>query len=91
VNGLSVGGKHGGAYDRPPTVRAWLRSRVGISDSGVRLDLAVNEVEPRFRGDLALEFKTTVSDDVLTALLRPALAFNVAPEYVFHMLGVRVN
>jgi hypothetical protein len=48
-------------------------------------------VDPRFRGELTLEFKAELAEDVLAVLPRKSLAFNVPPEYVFHMLGVRVK
>lgn len=64
---------------------------VEISESGVRLDVEVHRVDPRFRGDLSLDFTTPLTGDVLTALPRRSLAFDVSPEYVFHMLGVRVK
>ncbi len=66
-------------------------ARVAIDDSGVQLDLEVNRVDPRFRGQLSLEFKTPLAAVVLEALPRRSLAFDVTPEYVFHMLGVRVK
>jgi hypothetical protein len=66
-------------------------AKVAISEAGVRLELAVNRVDPRFHGDLTLEFKTELTDDLLAALPRRSLAFGVSPEYVFHMLGVRVR
>jgi hypothetical protein len=64
---------------------------VAISDAGVRLDVDVKRVDPRFHGELALDFKTPLTDDVLAALPARSLAFGVTPEYVFHMLGVRVK
>ncbi len=66
-------------------------AKVAISGSGVRLDLDVSRVDPRFHGDLALEFRMELADDVLAALPARSLAFDVTPEYVFHMLGVRVK
>jgi hypothetical protein len=64
---------------------------VAISEAGVRLDVDVKRVDPRFHGELALDFKTALTDDVLEALPARSLAFDVTPEYVFHMLGVRVK
>jgi len=55
------------------------------------MDLNVKRVDPRFHGKLALEFKTPLTDDVLAALPARSLAFDVIPEYVFHMLVVRVR
>jgi hypothetical protein len=66
-------------------------AKVTISDAGLQMDLAVNRVDPRFHGHLSLDFRTPVSDDVLAALPKRSLEFGVSPEYVFHMLGVRVR
>lgn len=55
----------------------------------LRVDLAA--VDPRFRGRLSVQFATALSDDVLSTLPRRSLAFDPTPEYVFHMLGVRVR
>jgi hypothetical protein len=57
----------------------------------VQLDLALNHVGPRFRGDLSLRYKMPLPDDVLEALPSRSLAFGVSPDYVFHLLGVRVR
>jgi hypothetical protein len=64
---------------------------VEVSEAGVRMDVDVNRVDPRFHGDLALEFKTELTDEVLAALPQRSLAFSVTPAYVFHLLGVRVK
>jgi hypothetical protein len=66
-------------------------AKVTISDAGLRLALAVGDVDPRFRGDLSLQFAMPLADDVLEALPRRSLAFDVDAAYVFHMLGVRVR
>ena len=55
------------------------------------LDVHVKRVDSRFHGELVLYFKTPLTDDVLAALPVRSLAFDVTPEYVFHMLGVRVK
>jgi len=39
----------------------------------------------------SLKDKTSLPDDVLAALPSRSLAFGVTPDYVFHMLGVRVR
>jgi hypothetical protein len=64
---------------------------VSITEAGVRLNVDVTLVDPRFHGELTLEFNTPLTGDVLTALPSRSLAFDVTPEYVFHMLGVRVK
>jgi hypothetical protein len=80
-----------------PAIDAWWDAEqhgpatVAISEAGVRLDVDVKRVDPRFHGELALDFKTPLTDDVLAALPARSLAFGVTPEYVFHMLGVRVK
>ncbi len=66
-------------------------AKVGGSDAGVQLDLALNHVDPRFRRDLSLRYKMTLPDDVLAALPFWSLAFGVSPDYVFHLLSVRVR
>jgi len=65
--------------------------RVEISESGVQTDIDIGHVDPRFRGHLSLRFKMSLPDDVLTALPSRSLAFGVPPDYVFHLLGVRVR
>jgi len=57
----------------------------------VLVDLALNHVDPRFRGDLSLRYKMPLPDDVLAALPSRSLASGVSPDYVFHLLGVRVR
>ncbi len=64
---------------------------VTISEAGLQMHLEVNQVDPRFHGQLSLDFRTPLSEDVLAALPRRSLHFVVTPEYVFHMLGVRVR
>ncbi len=66
-------------------------AKVTISDSGVLLDLELRHIDARFHGDCSLQYKTAVPDDVLSALPQRSLRFDVKPEYVFHMLGVRVR
>jgi hypothetical protein len=65
--------------------------KVAISDAGVQLDLALNHVDSRFRGDLSLRYKMNPPDDVLAALPSRSLAFGVSADYGFHLLGVRVR
>jgi hypothetical protein len=61
---------------------------VEISATGLRLDLDVAEVDPRFTGQLSLHYKDAIPDDVLARLPRRSLAFDVPPEYVFRAVGV---
>ena len=66
-------------------------AKVAISDSGVLLEIDLSRVDARFHGHLSLHYKTSIPDDVLTALPTRSLAFAVSPEYVFDLLGVRVR
>jgi hypothetical protein len=66
-------------------------ARVEVSGAGMRLELQLHRVDPRFRGDLSLQYKMNVPDDVLEALPSRSLAFGVSPDYVFHLLGVPVR
>ena len=64
---------------------------VAISEAGMQFDIDVHRVDVRFRGRLSLKFKMSLPADVLAALPSRSLAFGVSPDYVFHMLGVRVQ
>jgi hypothetical protein len=64
---------------------------VAISETGVRMDIDLKRVDPRFHGDLSVEFRMSLPQEVLAALPSRSLAFPVSAEYVFHMLGVRAR
>jgi hypothetical protein len=59
-----------------------------ISPTGLRLDLDVADVDPRFSGKLSLQYKNAIPDEVLSRLPLRSLAFDVPPEYVFRAVGV---
>jgi hypothetical protein len=63
-------------------------ARVEISPTGLRLDLDVADVDPKFSGQLSLHYKDAIPEDVLIRLPRRSLAFDVPPEYVFRAVGV---
>lgn len=71
-------------WDAPPTGAA----KVEISATGVQVDVDVAEVDPKFSGELSLHYKAALPDDVLAALPRRSLAFDMPPEYVFRAVGV---
>ncbi len=71
-------------WDAPQTGAA----KVEISPTGVQVDVDVAEVDPKFSGELSLHYKAAVPDDVLAALPRRSLAFDMPPEYVFRAVGV---
>jgi hypothetical protein len=66
-------------------------AKVEISDTGVHIDIDIGEVDARFRGRLSLHFKMVIPDDVLATLPTQSLSFAATPEYVFHLLGLRVR
>ncbi|BBX75276.1 hypothetical protein H7H78_12520 [Mycobacterium shinjukuense] len=71
-------------WDAPQTGAATAE----ISPTGLRLDLDVAKVDPRFHGELSLHFKADIPDDVLARLPRRSLAFDVPAEYVVRAVGV---
>lgn len=81
----------GPAIDRRWDAEQFGPAKVTISGTGLLLDVELGRVDSRFHGDLSLQYKTTVPDEVLRALPQRSLRFEVTPEYVFHMLGVRVR
>jgi hypothetical protein len=66
-------------------------AKVTLADDGVHVNLDVDHVDPRFHGKLTLHYKKPLSPEVLAQLPARSLAFNVPPEYVFHILGVRAK
>lgn len=71
-------------WDAPQTGAA----KVEISSTGVQVDVDVAEVDPKFSGELSLHYKAAIPDDVLAALPRRSLAFDMPPDYVFRAVGV---
>jgi hypothetical protein len=59
-----------------------------ISPSGLRVEADVDEVDQTFTGHLSLHYKFDVPADVLVALPRRSLNFNMPPEYVLRAVGV---
>ncbi|BAX90665.1 hypothetical protein [Mycobacterium shigaense] len=59
-----------------------------ISSTGLRVDLDVARVDPKFSGDLSLHYKTTIPADVLAGLPLRELAFDMPPEYIYRAVGV---
>jgi hypothetical protein len=59
-----------------------------LSETGLHLEVDINAVDPRFEGQLSLQYKTPIAQDVLMRLPRRSLAFDVPPEYVFRAVGV---
>jgi hypothetical protein len=57
----------------------------------VLLDIDLSRVDTRFHGQPSLHYQTSIPEAVLTELPTRSLAFTVSPEFVFHMLGVRVK
>jgi hypothetical protein len=65
--------------------------RITIDAEGMTLDVPLKEVDPRFTGDLAMAFRTALTDEVLNELPTRSLHIPVSPENVFRLLGVRVR
>jgi hypothetical protein len=59
-----------------------------LSESGLLLDVDINAVDARCKGQLSLHYKDAIPADVLMRLPRRSLAFDVPPEYVFRAVGV---
>ncbi|HTX95960.1 MAG TPA: hypothetical protein VME67_14525 [Mycobacterium sp.] len=77
-----------------PTVNApWEAPQTGaakveISATGLQVDVDVSHVDPKFNGELSLNYKVALPADVLGGLPRRSLAFDMPPEYVFRAVGV---
>jgi hypothetical protein len=60
----------------------------GISSNGLHVDVDVDEIDQTFTGHLSLHYKLDVPADVLAALPRRSLKFDMPPEYVLRAVGV---
>ncbi|MEE6178807.1 hypothetical protein [Mycobacterium sp. 050134] len=63
-------------------------AKVEISPTGLQVDVDVALVDADFSGELSLHYKAAIPADVLDALPRRSLAFDMPPEYVFRAVGV---
>lgn len=59
-----------------------------ISETGLRINVDVGQVDPRCSGHLSLHYKDTLSQEVLDQLPRRTLSYDVPPEFVFRAVGV---
>jgi hypothetical protein len=59
-----------------------------LSETGLHIQVDIRAVDPRFEGELSLQYKTPIPPEVLMRVPRRALAFDVPPEYVFRAVGV---
>jgi len=71
-------------WDAPQTGAA----KAEISSMGLRVDLDVAEVDPKFSGGLSLHYKVAIPADVLSRLPLRSLAFDIPAEYVYRAVGV---
>ena len=60
----------------------------GISPNGLHVEVDVDEIDQTFTGHLSLHYKLDVPADVLPALPRRSLNFDMPPEYVLRAVGV---
>ena len=59
-----------------------------ISPDGLHVDVDVDEIDQTFTGHLSLHYKLDVPADVLVALPRRSLNFDMPPDYVLRAVGV---
>jgi hypothetical protein len=59
-----------------------------ISPTGLRVEADVDEIDETFTGHLSLHYKLDVPGDVLAALPRRSVTFDMPPEYVLRAVGV---
>ncbi len=59
-----------------------------ISPNGLHVEVDVDEVDRTFTGHLSLHYKLDVPADVLVALPRRSVTFDMPPEYVLRAVGV---
>ena len=59
-----------------------------ISSTGLNVDTDVDDLDEAFTGHLSLDYKLAVPDDVLAALPRRSMKFEMPPDYVLRAVGV---
>lgn len=59
-----------------------------FSPSGLAINVDVGQVDPAFSGQLSLQYKAAIPEDVLTTIPRRSLAFNVPREWMLRAVGV---
>jgi hypothetical protein len=63
--------------------------RVTIDDQGVHLEVNLEDVDPEWRGQLALHYELTFSPKELQDLPARAFSLSVPHEWVLKLAGVR--
>src|SRR6185312_9412643 len=61
--------------------------KADLSTTGLHIEVNIGEVDPKFDGQLSLNYKTEIGEDILMRLPRRSLAFAVPPEYVLRAVG----
>ncbi|VEG46271.1 Uncharacterised protein [Mycolicibacterium flavescens] len=59
-----------------------------LSPTGMKIDVDIAAVDSRFSGELSMNYKVAIPEDVLMRIPRRSLSFDVPPEYVFRAVGV---
>ena len=59
-----------------------------ISSTGLTVETDVDDLDETFTGHLSLQYKLAVPDDVLAALPRRSVKFDMPPDYVLRAVGV---
>lgn len=71
-------------WDQPQGGAATAR----ISSAGLHVEISLDDTDPRFQGQLTLDYKTEIPEPILDQLPSHTVAFDVPPEYVFRAVGV---
>jgi hypothetical protein len=80
--------KAGRAIDQQWNAPQGAAATAELSGTGLHIDVDVARVDPGFRGQLSLTYKTQLPEDVLARVPTRSLAFDVPPEYVLRAVGV---
>jgi hypothetical protein len=59
-----------------------------VSSTGLTVETDVDDLDESFTGHLSLHYKLDLPDDVLAALPRRSVKFDMPPDYVLRAVGV---
>ncbi|OBJ73463.1 hypothetical protein [Mycobacterium sp. 1274756.6] len=71
-------------WDQPQTGAA----TVAVSESGLLVEVNLDDTAPRFHGHLSLHYKTEIPETVLAQLPGRTMTFDPPAEYIFRAVGV---
>jgi hypothetical protein len=85
----SVPKKAARAVDHQWTDAAGSMVTATLDEDGLTLDVPdISVVEPSFAGSLSLNYKTPLSEEVLTRVPQRSFTFDVPPKFVYSACGV---